>query len=140
MTHKDVILLVEDSEDDVFLFRRALERSGCDADLCHHRTVAAATQYLESLTAEKRPLPRMAFVDLILPKVGGADLVMWIKESDTYQRIPVIVITGVVAPSSASQLARFGATAVMMKPSRLEDLVDAIHAACIFWLKYSVRP
>jgi CheY-like chemotaxis protein len=140
MTRKDAILLVEDSEDDVFLFRRALERSRCEADLCHHRTVAAATQYLESLTAEKRPLPRMAFVDLILPKVGGAELVTWIKRSDAYQRIPVIVITGVVAPTAASQLARFGATAVMVKPSNIEHLVDAIHAACTFWLKYSICP
>lgn len=36
----DKILLVEDNADDVFLFSRAVERSRCDADLCHAQPLA----------------------------------------------------------------------------------------------------
>src|SRR5689334_1615960 len=49
MIEKDAILLVEDNDDDALLFRRALARSGCEAEVCHCTTAAAAMQHLEAL-------------------------------------------------------------------------------------------
>ena len=139
MQRRDTILLVEDSDDDVFLFRRAVERSGCDADVRHCSSATAAMQHLDSLRREKHPLPRLVFVDLLLPNMRGTHLVTWMKERDDYRAIPVIVITGSAPPKTAADLAALGANASMLKPAKPSELEEAVHATCIFWLKYCLH-
>jgi len=139
MQRRDLILLVEDSDDDVFLFRRAVEHSECDADVCHCGSAAAAMQHLDSLRREKHPLPRLVFVDLLLPNLRGTHLVTWMKQRDEYRSIPVIVITGSAPPRTTADLAALGANAVMLKPTFSEQLVECIGAACTFWLKCCLR-
>jgi CheY-like chemotaxis protein len=140
MTQNDTILLVEDSEDDAFLFRRAVERSGCQADVCHCPTAGAAMDHLESLRTSENPLPALIFVDLLLPEVRGTDLVIWLKQHAKYLAIPVIVITGSAPPQTATDLAALGANAVMLKPPTAARLVECIAAACTFWLNCCLRP
>ena len=139
MQTRDTILLVEDSEDDVFIFRNAVERSQCEADVCHCPSADAAKQHLESLCHQHHPLPRLVFVDLFLPNVRGTHLVTWMKEREPYRSIPVIVITGAAPPKTVSDLAALHANAAMLKPNRMKDFEEAISAACTFWLKYSLR-
>jgi two-component system, response regulator len=139
MKRNRVILLVEDNDDDVLLFRRGVERSGCDADVCHCLSASAAMQHLDELRSKAYPLPSLAFVDLWLPNVRGTHLVTWMKQQDDCRLIPVIVLTGSAAPRTAADLEALGANAVMLKPTSSEQLVECIGAACTFWLKCCLR-
>jgi CheY-like chemotaxis protein len=139
MQHRDTILLVEDSDDDVVLFRHAVEHSGCDADVCHCSSAADAMQHLDSLGKAAHLLPRLVFVNFLLPNVRGTHLVTWMKKRDSYRGIPAIVMTGAASPRTAADLAVLGANAVLLKPSSNEKLIEAVHAACTFWLKYCLR-
>jgi CheY-like chemotaxis protein len=134
MQYRDTILLVEDSDDDVVLFRRAVERGQCDADVCHFSSTAATMQHLEAV--EPQALPRLLFVDFLLPNVRGTHLVTWMKQRERYRGIPVIIITGSAPPKTAADLAALGATAVLLKPNDHNKLIEAVGAACTFWLKY----
>jgi CheY-like chemotaxis protein len=140
MKHNDTILLVEDTDDDVFLFRRGVERSGCHANVSHCPSAAEAMEHLESARSSGKPLPALIFVDLLLPNVGGTHLVTWIKQRDEYRAIPVIVLTGSAPPRVAADLAALGANAVMLKPNTGEGLIKCIDAACTFWLHCCLRP
>jgi len=137
--HRDTILLVEDNDDDALLFRRAVEKSGCDADVCHCDSAHAAMQHLDSLRGDNRPLPALVFVDLLLPNVRGTHLVTWMKQRDEFRGIPIIVMTGSAPPKTIADLAALGTNAVMLKPMGSQQLEEAIGAACIFWLKYCLR-
>ena len=138
---KNTILLVEDSADDIFFFKRAVERSGCDADVCHVGSAKEAMAYLESKNGLglTHPLPAMLFVDLLLPNIRGNHLVKWIKGDENCRGVPVIVFTGALSRRTASDLAGLGANAIMIKPTIAGELDEAIGAACTFWLKYCVH-
>ena len=139
MAYNDTILLVEDSEDDAFLFRRAIERSGCHADVCHCASAGAAMEHLESLHNSGNRLPALIFVDLLLPNVRGTHLVTWLKQREEYVAIPVIVITGAAPARTAADLTILGANAVMLKPPSADQLVECLASACTFWLTCSLR-
>lgn len=88
MREKDAILLVEDNDDDALLFRRAVARSGCEAEVCHCTPAAAAMQHLEALHWGRGRLPTLVFVDLLLPNVRGTHHITWIKEAEEVPRHP----------------------------------------------------
>jgi CheY-like chemotaxis protein len=117
MTRDNVILLVEDNDDDVFLFRRGVERSGCNADVYHCPSTRAAVEHLDSLLSKGNRLPSLVFVDLWLPNVPGTHLLTWMKQRDDFRSIPVIMITGSAPSKAVADLAGLGANAVMLKNS-----------------------
>jgi len=76
MTHREtVILLVEDDENDVFFFRRALAKA--DSKLSFHLVTDGelALQYLNGqgnyADRAAHPLPDIVFLDLKLPYLSG---------------------------------------------------------------------
>jgi CheY-like chemotaxis protein len=72
------ILLVEDSPDDVFFFRRAVNKAGIVAETQVAVDGLEAINYLTNqgqyLDAEKFGPPRVIFLDLKLPHVNGFEL------------------------------------------------------------------
>jgi CheY-like chemotaxis protein len=129
------ILLVEDEDDDALLFERAVMASTCAAKV--HR-VGSTEQAITCLREGVRP--RLVFLDLMLPNGGGVDFLRWIREQEDCKCIPVIVWAGVVSAPTMQDLCDLGVNAVMVKPGRLQDLREAIAAACTFWLRHCVPP
>jgi DNA-binding NarL/FixJ family response regulator len=76
----------------------------------------------------------------MLPNVRGVHFLEWLREQDDFRYIPVIVLAGVVPQKTMQDLSKLGANAVMVKPGRFEDLIEAVTAACTFWLRFCVSP
>jgi CheY-like chemotaxis protein len=127
------ILLVEDNDDDAELFERAAKNCGATV----HR-VSSTEQAIACI--KKGGKPRLVFLDLMLPNVRGIHFLRWVRERVDSKCIPVIVLAGVVPQRTLQDLCALAANAVMVKPSRLEDLQEAISAACTFWLRFCVPP
>ena len=62
-----VVLLVEDSDDDAFFFRRTLQKSGMTCAVHHLTNGGEAIDFLQSLAADAQPLPLAIFLDLKMP-------------------------------------------------------------------------
>jgi CheY-like chemotaxis protein len=132
--HK-TILLVEDDEDDAELFQLAIDRSQCAAAV---ERVRSAEEAIARIKAGGHP--QLVFLDLLLPNLGGVHFLRWIRERKDCQCIPVVVITGLIRTQTMADLCALGVNAVMIKPSGVTALQEAIFAACTFWLKYCVPP
>ena len=130
-----IILLVEDSDDDAALFARSLRRSGCEG-LLHH--VSTAEHAIKSIDSGMHP--RLVFLDLLLPNLRGVHFLRWIRDQADCKCIPVVVLAGAVSQRTLEDLCALGANAVMVKPSTLSALQEAVGAACTFWLKHCVPP
>ena len=78
-----VVLLVEDSEHDVFFFRQCMKKAGASFPLQVAVDGAAATDYLSGAEPysdrDRYPLPRLILLDLKLPKRSDFELLQWLR-------------------------------------------------------------
>src|SRR4051812_45283413 len=95
----NLILLIEDSEDDAFFFKRAMEQAKLPNPLRVVEDAAQAICYLEGSGsfAERLqfPLPRIVFVDLHTPGKDGFEFLKWLGSKPHFRSLHVVAISGV---------------------------------------------
>jgi two-component system, chemotaxis family, response regulator Rcp1 len=122
-----VILLVEDNPADVRMTREALRA----ADAPHQLHVvedgidAIAFLYQEGKFADA-PRPDLILLDLNLPRMNGHEVLLEIKSSDRFCRIPVIVLTSSRAESDIDRSYELDADRFLTKPAGLDAFKQEI--------------
>ena len=118
------ILLIEDSEADVWLVREALEQAGLQFELQVFEDGESAVDFIESLDQDPTiPPPRMILLDLNLPKKGGAQVLERIRQGRVCAQVPVVILTSSDSPKDKLLVAELGATHYFRKPSRLNEFM-----------------
>lgn len=89
------ILLVEDSDDDLFLFKRVLTKAGIVNPLRVATNGQAAIDQLEAYlrTGSEADVPRIVFLDLKLPLRSGFEVLDWIRKEPRLRQTVVIVLS-----------------------------------------------
>lgn len=116
------ILLVEDSDDDLFFFKRSLKQVGADAHLVHQPDGRTAVSYLESALAGNEPMPDLMFLDLKMPGLTGFEVLEWIAQQNLLRQLPVAVLSGSEQPGDVERALALGATAYFVKPILVQQL------------------
>ena len=135
------ILLVEDDENDVFLFTRALKRLGVTHPLRVASDGQQAIDYLDGTGAfaDRRefPLPYLILLDLKLPRVKGLDVLKRIRAGTGAAPIVVILsASGNIA--DVSEAYALGANAYVTKPTEFDALVKMVASITDFWLVHNI--
>jgi CheY-like chemotaxis protein len=122
MNAQSIILLVEDSEDDVFFMQRALRQAGVHNPLHVVRNGQEAIDYLSGQNdfsdREQHPLPDLVFLDLKMPGTNGFDVLKWIREQPL--SIPVVVLTSSSEEIDRQRAQELGADCYLLKPPTKE--------------------
>lgn len=139
MTPASAILVVEDSEDDAFLLKRALTSAGVVNPIYVVETGQAAVDYLAG-TADfqdrgRYPLPVVVFLDLKLPLKSGHEVLGWIRAQRHLESLPVVVLTSSDEPSDVRRSYSLGANSYLMKPLAAQQLFDLAKAFNWTWLE-----
>ena len=125
-----VILLVEDSPDDVFFFRRAVHKSGLSAMMHVAVDGVEAMDYLLNkgrfADAAAHPPPDIMFLDLKLPHVNGFELLEWIRRHAECPQPPVVVLSSSSQPEDQERAETLGAALFLTKPPAPEQLREAV--------------
>ena len=140
---KKHILLVEDSEDDVVLLKRALKTSGVEVLLDLATTGREAIEYLSRILAEGAdPLqrPRLVLLDLKLPEVLGLDVLKWIRSQPAFQSLIVVILTTSRHRSDLERAYGLGANSYLVKPATLDDLQRMMRTFGDYWFAYNELP
>jgi CheY-like chemotaxis protein len=126
------LLWVEDCEDDVFLFTRAMYRSRQMVGVYHVWNGSEAIDYLLGngpyANRAEHPLPDVIVTDIKMPVLDGWKFVRWLRDQDAFRNLPVLFLSSSNLPADAASAATLGATAYVTKPAR-EPAWETLYAS-----------
>ena len=132
------VLLVEDSDGDILLARRAVRRllgSTDELDVC--KNGVAALQYLRPSGVTRSELPVLILVDLWMPVMDGFSLLMELRKIPELARIPTVVLTTSDAETDKVRAYDANANAYLVKPVRYPDFEAVMKSLTDFWLEHN---
>lgn len=117
-----VILLVEDSVADVFLFRGVLKEQGLNPQLSVAKDGEEAFSMLDEIDSDHAPCPKLIVVDLNLPKKSGLEVLERIRLSPQCADAAVVIWS--TSEMEREEAARLGATSYLKKPCGLQEYLN----------------
>ena len=140
-TLDETILLLEDDDNDAYLLGRAVKRLRPGSTLVVLHDGESAIEYLAGRGAyadrQVHPLPSIVLLDVKTPRRSGLEVLQWLKRQPGLRRIPVVVLTASVDPSSVRRAYELGANSFLTKPLAYEDLTRLTEAVLEWWLDFS---
>ncbi|QKW21905.1 response regulator [Kitasatospora sp. NA04385] len=126
-----LVLVVEDSEEDVEAMSRALGRSHPLVRLEFAERAETVQERLLDPAAER---PRLVLLDLNLPGYGGHDLLAALRARPELAGLPVVVFTSSTAPAEVDACYAAGADSYIFKPLNFELFRTVLGNTVDFWL------
>jgi CheY-like chemotaxis protein len=121
-----VILHVDDSQDDAFFVKRAIEASGMGVDVTHVEGGQQAIDYLNA-----NPAPDLMLLDLKMPAMNGFEVLQWLSERRF--SFPVVVLTSSALIEDQQRAMSLGAKVMFVKSDNydalIQDVARRLHAA-----------
>jgi CheY-like chemotaxis protein len=144
MFDKNLFLLVEDSQDDVLLIRRAFAKANIHDALQVVRNGEEALAYLKGeghySNRTEYPLPDLVLLDLKLPGKDGFEVLQWIRHEPGFSALRVVVLTSSDDIRDVNRAYQLGANSFVVKPVDGNDFVSIVQALQGFWLWMSKSP
>lgn len=129
------LLLVEDSAEDTALALRALSRHDLARRVHVARDGADALAYLR-----EAPRPRVALLDLKLPKVSGLKVLAIIRNTPELRTLPVIVLTSSRESPDVEMAYALGANSYIVKPVDFDEFSRVMSQVGLYWLGLNQPP
>jgi CheY-like chemotaxis protein len=127
------ILLIEDNEGDILLTTEAFEESKIVNKITAIKDGKKAINFFEILT-NKEDAPHLILLDINLPKVSGHEVLMYIKTSEKYKSIPVIMLTTSSSEKDILSSYKNHVNCYITKPIDVTDFMKAIMKIEDFWI------
>ena len=138
---KFTLLLVEDNEDEIILFKEALRSQSPIQEIIVERDGEKALEYLKSMhDTEGCVIPDIVLLDLNMPKKGGLEVLTEIKSDPALKGIPVIIFTTSKSESDIKFSYDNFASCYISKPMSFEGLKGVIVKIEEFWLNLVELP
>ena len=138
------ILLVEDDPNDVFFLQYAFEEVGIKNPLHRLEDGQQAIDYLSGVgqyaDRSRFPLPYLALLDLMLPKLTGLDVLRWISQQPHLNTIVVVILSSSKEPADVEQAYRLGARSYLVKPASVHERLKIAKAIKLYWLELNIQP
>jgi CheY-like chemotaxis protein len=113
----NTILLIEDDQDDCYLFTDAVKR------IFPAITIVNANNFLEAMACLTVSHPDIIFLDLNMPFKNGIESLTELKANSTFKSIPVVIFSNSDYPKDIKLSYENGAALYFTKPSSFDDLV-----------------
>jgi len=116
------ILIVEDNEKNMKLFRDVLMASG-------HRTLETTTggQAVELATAHS---PDLVLMDIQLPDIGGVEALGRLRADERTASLPVVALTAQAMDGDRERFLAAGFNGYLSKPVNVADLIATVKHYC----------
>jgi len=112
------ILIVEDNELNMKLFRDLLEAQGYD--------IVQTRDGMQALDLARSERPDLIVMDIQLPQVSGLEVTKWIKADDDLKHIPVVAVTAFAMKGDEEKIREGGCEAYVAKPISVTDFLSTI--------------
>lgn len=128
MNVKPTILYVEDDPNDAVVFERAFKKAGLEIDLQIAFDGQFAIEYLlgqeQYHDRLKYPLPELIISDMKMYRMGGVELLQWVRNHAKFQNLPVVLYSTSTEDLDVSVAAAAGATAYFRKTYHCTEVLE----------------
>jgi two-component system cell cycle response regulator len=112
------ILTVDDSKTIRLIVMKALQPYDCD--------MFEAANGIEGLTVAARERPNLIILDLTMPIMDGAEMLVKLKADPDLKGIPVIMLTAEAGRDNVLRIAKLGVRDYLIKPFKDEVLIERV--------------
>src|SRR5215204_378188 len=117
------ILLVDDDDDDRFLFRTAFIKTGISGHIIEKEDGTEAIQFFDALlTGVGAEWPDLVFLDLKMPGPNGFEVLEWIKTNPSLNPLRIYILSGSNEPADIARARALGVIDYIVKPLKVERL------------------
>jgi CheY-like chemotaxis protein len=131
------ILILEDDPNDVILLKRALQKNNIRNPVQVLNDGVEGVRYLSGIEPysdrSKVPFPSFIIMDLKMPRMGGLEVLEWLREHPQYRVIPTLVLSSSKLPVDILTAYKLGANSYMVKPGNFDDLQNLIRNVYDYW-------
>jgi CheY-like chemotaxis protein len=115
---KKTILLVEDNEDNLVVYRTILEHVGYN--------VIEARDGEEGVNRARQHLPDLILMDISIPKIDGWEATQRLKSEDSTRAIPIIALTAHALEEDRQKAVQAGCDGYLAKPVEPRRVVQEV--------------
>jgi DNA-binding NarL/FixJ family response regulator len=116
--NQDIVLLVDDSPDELRMLAETMEASGMQPITAPHG--AAALHMVQQL------MPRLIVLDAVMPGIDGFDLCRRLKRDPRVSHVPIVFMTGLTDTAHVVEGLQAGAVDYVTKPVIMEELLARV--------------
>lgn len=139
-----IILLVEDSPDDVQLTLRALKKNNIANEVVIAGDGVEALDYLfgagKYAGRDTRAMPQVILLDLKMPRMDGLEVLHRIRADERTRLLPVVVLTTSSEDRDRIESYKLGANSYIRKPVDFNQFADAVQQLGLYWLVLNEAP
>jgi len=138
------LLLVEDNPDDAELVTTSLKSSNLANELIWVEDGAQALDFLfcrgQYQGRDVRDLPAVVLLDIMLPKVGGLEVLKQLRADPCTETVPVVILTSSNQDRDLCEGYKLGCNSYVQKPVVFENFVSAVKNLGLYWLLLNQPP
>jgi CheY-like chemotaxis protein len=129
------VLLAEDDEDDVLIFRLALNKLSLVLEIKH------VSDGIALLNLLRQQVPDIIFLDIRMPGKDGLSCIVEIRKNKEYHHIPVIMYTSFKSERYIDESYSNGANFYVLKADSISQLAEKLKKIfSIDWKNYAYFP
>lgn len=132
MDHKAAVLIAEDLDTDVLLYKRVFRLAQIPNPV---RFVSNGEEFIHYLLGygpysdrSQYPWPGLILLDLKMHKVNGLEALAWMRDNPACQNIPVLVVSSSLLPRDEDLAIGSGAQGYFAKTIGFAGLLETIRA------------
>lgn len=118
MTDRPIVLCADDDEDILQLVALRLARAGYE--------VLTAGDGAAALAKAQERTPAVAILDVMMPRMGGIDVVQAFRADDALRGVKVVLLSARVQDADKERGLQAGADVYLIKPFRFEELEETV--------------
>lgn len=132
----ELVYLVEDSSDDEFLIRRAMQRLYPQIEI---RVAGTGEDAVRELSSRDLPLPSLILLDIKVPRLSGLEVLESITRQPRFRTVPKVMLTSSYERSDIDRAYELGANGYVQKPMEFDDFIERFSLLLHYWLSVNVR-
>jgi CheY-like chemotaxis protein len=111
------LVALDDSEEDIFIFRRLLAKAKVTRPFCPLLSADAFMTWLPTIFAAKRinDRPLVCFLDIKMPGTTGLEVLRWIRRQEVFDPLPIVMLSSSDDPRDLTDAAKQGAQCYVTK-------------------------
>jgi two-component system response regulator len=129
------ILLIEDNPADAHMLQTSLVKTGMPVEINRLEDGEKAIEYFA--LSDKRTLATLGcdivLLDLNLPRVGGYEVLEYIRSRNELKSLPVIIMSGSRDPEEIDRCYEAGANSYICKPTNLDEILSTAASFLAYW-------